>query len=68
MLDLLVRDALVVDGTGAPPFHGDVAVEDGKIAAVGDLAGAAANREIDAAGRMICPGFVHRTATATSRS
>ena len=58
MLDLLVRDALVVDGTGAPPFRGDVAVEDGKIAAVGDLDGAQAERVIDAAGRMVCPGFV----------
>jgi N-acyl-D-amino-acid deacylase len=58
MLDILVRDALVVDGTGAPAFRGDVAVEDGKIAAVGDLAAAQAERTIDAAGRMVCPGFV----------
>ena len=59
MLDLLVRDALVVDGTGAPPFRGDVAVEDGRIAAVGDLDGRRApSATIDADGRMVCPGFV----------
>ena len=68
MLDLLVRDGLVVDGTGSPPFRGDVAVEDGKITAVGDLDGAQAERTIDAAGRMVCPGSSTRTATATSRS
>ena len=58
MLDLLVRDALVVDGTGSPPFRGDVAVEQGRIAAVGDLDGARAERIIDADGRVVCPGFV----------
>jgi N-acyl-D-amino-acid deacylase len=57
VLDVLVRDALVVDGTGSPPFRGDVAVEDGKIAAVGDLDGAPAERVIEAAGRMVSPGF-----------
>jgi N-acyl-D-amino-acid deacylase len=58
VLDLLVRDALVVDGTGSPPFRGDVAVEEGRIAAVGDLDGARAERIIDADGRIVCPGFV----------
>src|SRR5262249_19517593 len=58
VLDVLVRDALVVDGTGAAPFRGDVAVEGGRIAAVGELDGADAGRVIDAAGRVVCPGFV----------
>jgi len=56
-MDVLVRGGLVVDGTGAPPFRGDLAVEDGKIAAVGDLDGAQADRVIEAGGRMVCPGF-----------
>jgi len=56
-MDVLVRGGLVVDGTGAPPFRGDLAVEDGKIAAVGDLDGAQADRVIEADGRMVCPGF-----------
>src|SRR5262249_5500344 len=51
-------DGLVVDGTGAAPVRGGVAVEGGRIAAVGALDGAAAERVIDAAGRVVCPGFV----------
>jgi N-acyl-D-amino-acid deacylase len=58
MLDLLVRDALVVDGTGSPPFPGDVGVEDGRIAAVGRARAARARRTVEAAGRVVCPGFV----------
>lgn len=58
MLDVLIRDALVVDGSGAPGFRGDVGVEGDRIAAVGDLDGAAARRTIEAAGRLLCPGFV----------
>src|SRR5262249_35213574 len=51
-------DGLVVDGTGAAPVRGGVAVEGGRIAAVGALDGAAAERVIDAAGKVVCPGFV----------
>ncbi|HZO97640.1 MAG TPA: D-aminoacylase [Gaiellaceae bacterium] len=57
-LDVLIRDALVVDGTGAPPFRGDVGVEGGRVAAVGALGGAEAGRVVEAAGRLVCPGFV----------
>jgi len=58
MHDLLITDAHIVDGTGAPAFTGDVAVRDGRIVAVGALAGQAARQVIDAAGRMLTPGFV----------
>jgi N-acyl-D-amino-acid deacylase len=56
--DLLVADAWIVDGSGRPPFRGDVAVADGRIAAVGELGGTRAKRVIDAGGRLLCPGFV----------
>ena len=56
--DLIVRDGLIVDGTGAAPFRGDVAVEDGRIVAVGDVDGTRAERVIEAKGRVVCPGFV----------
>jgi N-acyl-D-aspartate/D-glutamate deacylase len=55
--DLLIKNGTVVDGTGAPRFKGDVAVQGGKIAALGKNGGAAAN-VIDAAGKIVCPGFV----------
>jgi N-acyl-D-amino-acid deacylase len=57
-VDLLIRGGLVVDGTGSPPARADVAVEGERIAAVGELEGAAARHTIDARGRIVCPGFV----------
>lgn len=55
--DLIIRGGTIVDGTGAPRFTGDVAIKDGIIAAVGTIAGDA-TREIDAAGKVVAPGFV----------
>lgn len=57
MFDLIVRNGLVVDGSGAPGFLGDVAVKDGKIAAVGRIDGEA-RRTVDAGGRVVAPGFI----------
>jgi N-acyl-D-amino-acid deacylase len=56
--DLLLTGGRVVDGTGAPWFSADVAVRDGKIAAVGRLAGATARRTVDVSGLVVAPGFV----------
>ena len=55
--DLIVRNGTVIDGTGAEPFQADVAIKDGLIAAVGQIDGAG-DKEIDAAGRLVTPGFV----------
>ncbi|GFG75485.1 N-acyl-D-amino-acid deacylase family protein [Mycobacterium botniense] len=57
MLDLLIRDARIVDGTGAPARRGDVGVQDGRIAAVGDI-DELASKTIDAQGLTLAPGFV----------
>jgi N-acyl-D-amino-acid deacylase len=56
--DLIIRNGTIVDGLGGEPFVGDVAVQDGMIAAVGQVSGSGAQREIDATGLLITPGFV----------
>lgn len=56
--DLLIRNGRVVDGTGNPWFHGDVAIRDGKIAAVGRSPAGEAKRTIDARGLVVAPGFI----------
>lgn len=56
--DLIIRNGTIVDGLGGEPYVGDVAVADNVIKAVGDVNGAAANREIDATGLLVTPGFV----------
>jgi N-acyl-D-amino-acid deacylase len=56
--DVLIRHAAVVDGTGAPRYDGDVAVQGDRIARVGDLASATADLEIDANGLVLAPGFI----------
>ena len=55
--DLVVRNARIVDGTGAPERTGDIAVAQGKIIAVGSFDGTA-TREIDATGQVVAPGFI----------
>lgn len=57
MFDLVIRNGTVIDGSGAPRRIADVAVQDGKIAAVGPKLGTG-RREIDASGLVVAPGFV----------
>ena len=57
MLDVVVRGATVVDGTGAPARQADVAIHDGRIVAVGEIDDTG-TRELDADGLMVTPGFV----------
>jgi N-acyl-D-amino-acid deacylase len=60
--DLLIKNGRVVDGSGEPAFAADVAIQGGKIVGVGKYAGAAAERTIDAEGRVVAPGFIdHHT-------
>jgi N-acyl-D-aspartate/D-glutamate deacylase len=55
---LIIRNGTIIDGLGGEPYVGDVAVRDGIIAAVGRVNGDSADREIDAAGLLVTPGFV----------
>ena len=66
MFDYLIQNGTLIDGTGAPAAAGDVAIKDGKIAAVGDLKDASAGTVLDAAGKYVTPGFIdiHRHADA----
>src|SRR5271165_611065 len=57
MHDIVIRGGTIVDGTGAPAFTGDVAIDGDRIVAVGDKAGPA-RREIAADGRLVTPGWV----------
>ena len=56
--DILIRNGTVVDGTGSPGTRADVAISNGAIAAVDELEGAWAKRVLDAAGRIVSPGFI----------
>jgi N-acyl-D-amino-acid deacylase len=56
--DLLISNARVVDGTGNPWFRANVAIKDGRIAAIGKLPNATADRTIDARERIVAPGFI----------
>lgn len=54
----LIRNARIIDGAGTPWFRGDVAVDDGKIAAMGTLHGIEAATTIDAEDKYVTPGFI----------
>jgi N-acyl-D-amino-acid deacylase len=56
--DLIIANGHIIDGTGSPWYSGDVGIRSGRIAAIGNLAGSAAKRRIDAAGEVVAPGFI----------
>ncbi len=57
-LDLLIRGGLVVDGTGGPARHADVAIRDGHVVDIAASIDTSAARVVDADGRLVTPGFV----------
>ncbi len=56
--DVLIRHGKIIDGTGNNWFYGDIAVKNGKIAAIGRLPDVTAAKQIDATGLIIAPGFI----------
>jgi dihydroorotase/N-acyl-D-amino-acid deacylase len=56
--DLVITNGHIIDGTGSPWYSGDVAIRDGKIAAIGNLVGSSSKRVMDAAGMVVAPGFI----------
>lgn len=59
MAELIIKNGLVIDGTGSPGFKASVIVDNGSIAILrGEIAGIDAARTIDASGLVVCPGFI----------
>ena len=58
MSDILLKNAIVVDGTGSAPFEADLLLEGPFIGQVGRLGGVRAKRTIDTGGFVVCPGFI----------
>jgi N-acyl-D-amino-acid deacylase len=56
--DLVITNGHIIDGTGSPWYSGDIGIRDGKIAAIGNLADTPRKRTIDAAGKVVAPGFI----------
>src|ERR1700691_228776 len=56
--DLVITHGHIIDGTGSPWYSGDLGIRDGKIAAIGNLSAAPRKRTIDAAGKVVAPGFI----------
>ena len=57
--DLIIRHGTIVDGTGAPGYAGDVAVDGDRIVVIGDLGNARGLTEVDVAGLTVAPGFIN---------
>ncbi|WP_342653098.1 D-aminoacylase [Pseudomonas sp. F3-2] len=58
LYDLIIRDALVIDGSDTPGYRADVAIREGRIQRIGELSDVSASEEINAAGRVLAPGFI----------
>jgi N-acyl-D-aspartate/D-glutamate deacylase len=56
--DLIIRHGTLIDGTGAPRRAVDLAIKDGRVAKVGDLGAATADRVVDASGQIVAPGVI----------
>ena len=56
--DVVLKNGLIVDGTGLPPFRADLGLSGGKIVKIGELGNKGADRVVDATGMVVTPGFV----------
>ena len=56
--DIVIRNGRIIDGTGSPWYSGDIAIQGGKIAAIGQFAEAETKQRIDAHGMVVAPGFI----------
>jgi N-acyl-D-amino-acid deacylase len=56
--DIIITGGHIIDGTGSPWYSGDVGIRGGKVVAIGNLSTASRKRTIDAAGKVVAPGFI----------
>jgi len=56
--DIVIKNGKVIDGAGNPWYRADIGIKDGKISKIGRLEEANANKETDAVGLVVCPGFI----------
>src|SRR5208282_4528462 len=56
--DVVITNGHIIDGTGSPWYSGDIGIREGRIAAIGNLGAAPRKRTIDAAGKVVAPGFI----------
>ncbi len=58
MFDVLIKNAVIIDGTGNPMYKADIGIRDDRIEKIGHLADEKGEEELDVAGQMVCPGFI----------
>jgi len=63
--EVIIRNGTIYDGSGSEGYAGDVAISGDRIVAIGDLAAASADHEIDATGLVVAPGFINMLSWAT---
>jgi N-acyl-D-aspartate/D-glutamate deacylase len=56
--DLVIKNGMVIDGTGFACYHADLGIQEGAIATIGQLRGAAATTTIEADGLFVAPGII----------
>src|SRR5271169_2643916 len=56
--DTVVRNGMIIDGTRAPRYRGDIGINDGRIAEIGNLDAGDGASELDASGLIVAPGFI----------
>jgi len=56
--DLVITNGHIIDGTGSPWYSGDIGIRQGRISAIGNLSGAPRKKTINAAGKVVAPGFI----------
>jgi N-acyl-D-amino-acid deacylase len=59
LCDIVIRNAVIYDGSGAAPFHGDVALNADTISSIGSLGDLRGRKEVDAHGLSVSPGFIN---------